>query len=107
VEKRMNKDVNRPKAGLIMYHESGDEHHWLIVTPELFQEVTDLINSVPSNQWDNQVEHQVFTQVCDLLGEHHTNPRILVDGFTQTWILEDAHFLNKYEFIGFRTIPMY
>lgn len=98
----MNKDVNKRKAGLIMWAESGDEIHWMVVTPEFYQKIKDLIESVPHEKWTNEVDWKMFQNVSDLLFSNEP----IEKGFTQTWCRESA-WMNKYEFIGMLTVPMY
>ena len=110
----MNKDINKRKAGLLFTWES-DELHWMIVTPEFYQRVKEIIEVTPSNEWTHQTEGQVIDILLGIMylpEEKQTRHNIYVsdileDGFTQTFCREEAHFLNKYEFVGMTTYPSY
>jgi hypothetical protein len=105
VENGMNKDVNRPMAGLIIYQNAAqtDRSFWFIVRPDLIRKVSEICEktlTVP-----DYTDEDVWKAVWNLLYNYDKNEYsedILHQGFTDVWgWYSDRDIpLNKYEIIG-------
>lgn len=101
----MNKDVNRPQAGLIIYQNAGltDRSFWFIVRPDLLRQVSEICEKTLTVQ--GFTNKDVWEGVWDIMYDYDTDkyhPDIIHQSHTDLWAWygEREHKLNKYEIIG-------
>ncbi len=100
----MNKTINRPKAGLIIYQNAGqsDRSFWFFVQTDLLRKVTEICEMSLTNGWSDK---EVFEGVWELLYNYEDNgynPDIIKLSSTDPWALHGQRDLpfDKYDIVG-------